>query len=97
MPRTLTEIELRTNLSQVITDACNGDDIIIARGNMPVVRLIPIQKINSPIKKQSQEQRDVEWEEKIAAIRELRKKVVVGPPITIEDIISARDEGRKYL
>jgi len=33
----------------------------------------------------------------IAAIKKHRKGAVIGPPISIEEIISARDEGRKYL
>jgi len=34
-------------------------------------------------------------EKAIAAIKEHRKGAVIGPPITIDEIISARDEGRK--
>ncbi len=34
--------EAKTNLSRLIEKACRGEEIIIARGNDPVVRLVPI-------------------------------------------------------
>ena len=32
----------KTTLSQLIEKACDGEDIVIARGDTPVVRLVPI-------------------------------------------------------
>ena len=32
----------KTNLSRLIEQACAGEDIIIARGSEPVVRLVPV-------------------------------------------------------
>lgn len=32
----------KTNLSRLIKQACEGEDIIISRGDQPVVRLVPI-------------------------------------------------------
>jgi len=34
--------EAKTNLSRLIKKACSGEEIIIARGKDPVVRLVPI-------------------------------------------------------
>jgi len=34
--------EAKTNLSRLIEKACRGEEIIIARGSDPVVRLVPI-------------------------------------------------------
>ena len=34
--------EAKTNLSRLIEKACMGEEIIIARGKDPVVRLVPI-------------------------------------------------------
>jgi prevent-host-death family protein len=34
--------EAKTNLSQLIKKACDGEEVIIARGNKPVVRLVPV-------------------------------------------------------
>lgn len=34
--------DAKTHLSQLIAEALKGTDVIIARGNVPVVRLVPI-------------------------------------------------------
>lgn len=40
--KTVTIHEAKTNLSRLIEKACRGEEIIIARGHDPVVRLVPI-------------------------------------------------------
>lgn len=42
MARIVTVHEAKTNLSRLIEKACRGEEIIIARGRDPVVRLVPI-------------------------------------------------------
>ena len=37
--------EAKTNLSKLIEQACRGKEVIIARGTIPVVRLIPIGEV----------------------------------------------------
>ena len=37
--------EAKTNLSRLIEQACRGEEVIIARGMTPVVRLIPIGEV----------------------------------------------------
>ena len=39
---TITIHKAKTNLSRLIAQACKGEDIIIARGDQPLVRLVPI-------------------------------------------------------
>jgi prevent-host-death family protein len=39
---TITIHKAKTNLSRLIRKACRGEDIVIARGSEPVVRLVPI-------------------------------------------------------
>lgn len=34
--------DAKTNLSKLIADALEGGDVVIARGNVPVVRLVPV-------------------------------------------------------
>lgn len=34
--------DAKTNLSRLIADALAGGEVVIARGNVPVVRLVPI-------------------------------------------------------
>ena len=35
--------EAKTNLSRIIQQACEGEDIVIARAGKPVVRLVPVE------------------------------------------------------
>lgn len=35
--------DAKTNLSRLIADALAGGDVVIARGNVPVVRLVPVK------------------------------------------------------
>jgi prevent-host-death family protein len=37
--------EAKTNLSKLIEQACRGEEVIIARGTPPVVRLSPIGEV----------------------------------------------------
>jgi len=53
MTRTLTEAEAQADFSQVITDACNGDEFLITRGNSPVVRLLPLSHFEPPVVRSS--------------------------------------------
>jgi prevent-host-death family protein len=34
--------DAKTNLSRLIAEALAGGDVVIARGNVPVVRLVPV-------------------------------------------------------
>ncbi|MGH9432701.1 MAG: type II toxin-antitoxin system Phd/YefM family antitoxin [Terriglobia bacterium] len=38
--------EAKTNLSKLIERACRGEEVIIARGATPVVRLVPIGAVH---------------------------------------------------
>lgn len=40
---TVTIHAAKTNLSKLIERACAGEEIIIARGNQPVVKLVPVE------------------------------------------------------
>ena len=40
--KTVTIHEAKTNLSRLIEKACRGEEIIIARGSDPVVRLVAV-------------------------------------------------------
>ena len=40
--KTVTIHQAKTNLSQLIEQACQGEEIVIARGPKPVVRLVPV-------------------------------------------------------
>lgn len=40
--KTFTIHQAKTNLSKLIEEACQGEEVVIARGQEPVVRLVPI-------------------------------------------------------
>lgn len=41
--KTVTIHVAKTNLSRLIQDACAGEEVVIARGKTPVVRLVPVE------------------------------------------------------
>jgi prevent-host-death family protein len=43
--KTVTIHEAKTNLSKLIEQACAGEEVVIARGPEPVVRLVPIMDV----------------------------------------------------
>lgn len=43
--KTFTIHEAKTNLSKLIQKACDGEEIVISRGDDPIVRLVPIKDI----------------------------------------------------
>lgn len=40
--RTVTMMDAKTNLSKLVAEALAGEDIVIARGATPAVRLVPV-------------------------------------------------------
>ncbi|MGZ8219886.1 type II toxin-antitoxin system Phd/YefM family antitoxin [Methylomagnum sp.] len=40
---TYTVYNAKTHLSQLIEQACSGQEVIIARGKQPLVKLVPLQ------------------------------------------------------
>jgi prevent-host-death family protein len=43
--KTVTIHDAKTNLSKLIEEACQGEEVVIARGPKPVVRLVPIADV----------------------------------------------------
>ena len=43
--KTFTIHQAKTNLSKLIEQACEGEEVVIARGPEPVVRLVPIADV----------------------------------------------------
>jgi prevent-host-death family protein len=41
--KTVTVHAAKTNLSRLIEEACAGEDVVIARGQVPVVRIVPVK------------------------------------------------------
>ncbi len=80
--------EAKTHLSELIARAERGEEVIITRHNKPVAKLVPITEVSPEL-----------YQRRLAALdalqavgREVEKR---GGPITVEEILSWRDEGRR--
>ena len=45
MSRRITVHEAKSQLSKLIERACAGEDVVISRGDTPVVRLVPVHAL----------------------------------------------------
>lgn len=79
MTRTVKVAEAKTHLSELLTKVESGEEIIIARGDTPVARLVPIND-----------------EERHANLfRLIRRDRAKNKPVSLEEILQWRDEGRR--
>lgn len=83
MTKTIAATELKARLSEILSDVERGESIGITRHGKTIARLV------SP----EDDDRDRRLRA-VAAIREL-KRTGRRTGITVEDILSARDDGRK--
>lgn len=80
--------EAKTHLSELIARAERGEEVIITRHNKPVAKLVPISEVSPEL-----------YQRRLAALdalqtigRDMQKR---GGPITVEEILAWRDEGRR--
>jgi prevent-host-death family protein len=73
--------EAKTHLPRLLDDVEHGETIVITRHGRPIARLVP-----------EMDRRQAEAKEAVAAIRALRKG---AGRITVKEVLSMRDEGRK--
>lgn len=74
--------EAKAKWAELLTDVEHGETVIVMRHGVPVARLVP-----------EAEARRAQAAAAIARIRELAKQ---NGPITVEELLSARDEGRRF-
>ncbi|MCB9959113.1 MAG: type II toxin-antitoxin system prevent-host-death family antitoxin [Rhodospirillaceae bacterium] len=81
--KTVQATDAKAHLAQLLSDVERGETIIITRHGKPIARLVPSVD-------DEQERRRTA----VAALREWRRQL---PPsgITVEELLSARDEGRR--
>ncbi|MGO4869169.1 MAG: type II toxin-antitoxin system Phd/YefM family antitoxin [Roseiarcus sp.] len=72
--------EAKTHLSELLAKVEAGEEVVIARGNAPIARLTAIRK-----------DQDV-----AAAIEEIRAARARAKPVTTEEILAWRDEGKRF-
>ena len=73
--------EAKTHLPQLLDDVERGETLIITRHGRRIARIVP-----------ELDRRQEEIDKSMASIRELRKRT---GRITLSELLSARDEGRK--
>ena len=73
--------EAKTKFLQLLNDVERGDTLIITRHGKPIARIVPEPEL-----------RQAEIREAIEGIRALRPRF---GRITVKELLSARDEGRK--
>jgi prevent-host-death family protein len=74
--------EAKTHLPQLLDQVEHGETIVITRHGKPIARLVP-----------DADRRQAERTQAIATIKALRKG---GGKITVEELLSMCDEGRRY-
>jgi prevent-host-death family protein len=79
MTRTVKVAEAKTHLSELLTKVESGEEIIIARGDTPVARLVPID----------------DEERRANLFRLIRRDRAKNKPVSLEEILQWRDEGRR--
>ena len=73
--------EAKARLLQLLDEVERGATLVITRHGRPIARLVP-----------EQDRRQAEIDEAIASIKENRRH---RPRVSLAEILSARDEGRK--
>ena len=74
--------EAKARLLQLLDDVERGETLIITRHGRAIARIVP-----------EVDRRQQEVDRAIASIRALRER---NKRVTVEELLSARDEGRKY-
>ncbi len=87
--QTIGLFEAKTHLSELVARVEAGDEVVITRHNKPVAKLVPITTEISP----ELYRKRLEILDELQAVgREIAAK---GGAITVEEILSWRDEGRR--
>lgn len=74
--------EAKAHLPQLLDDVERGETLIITRHGRAIARIVP-----------EVDRRQEEVDKAIASIRALRQR---NARVTVEELLSAREEGRKY-
>ena len=79
---TVSAYEAKTHLPRLIREVERGETVIITRHGKPVAKLAPVD-----------DQRRADIDEVIERMKRARAR---RPRMSVEEILAARDEGRKY-
>ena len=79
--KTIQASEAKAKFLRILEDVERGESVVITRHGKPVARLSPQPEVDRE-----------RVERAMAEIREIRKRT---KPVSLEEILSARDEGRR--
>ncbi|HQC99974.1 MAG TPA: type II toxin-antitoxin system prevent-host-death family antitoxin [Aquabacterium sp.] len=80
--------EAKTHLSELIARAERGEEVIITRHNKPVAKLVPINEVPADLIARRRQA--------LAELQDIGRRMVErGGPITVDEILQWRDEGRR--
>lgn len=86
MDGTVGAFEAKTHLSALLDRVERGEEVTITRRGQPVAKLVPVKKAAEGTQPLS---------EKLQALRQ-RMRERGFKPLTVEEILEFRDEGRRY-
>ena len=86
--RTIALSEVKDHLSEFVTAAQGGDEIIITRHGKPAAKLVAVQHVHDDLRAQR-----IDAIAKLAANRE--KMRTMGMTATIEEMIAWKNEGQR--
>jgi prevent-host-death family protein len=80
--------EAKTHLSELVARAERGEEVVITRHNKPVARLVPISEVSPDLVARRHQL--------LEELQQIGRDIVRrGGPITVEEILAWRDEGRR--
>ena len=81
--RTVGAFEAKTHLSELLRAVERGETVIISRHGKPVAKLTPVSG-------------DTQRTERSEVVKRMLARRKTMPKVSIEEILSARDEGRRF-
>jgi prevent-host-death family protein len=80
--------EAKTHLSELVARVEQGEEVVITRHNRPVARLVPIGEVSPELAARRRQL--------LAELQALGRTIGQrGGPITVDEILGWRDEGRR--
>ncbi len=90
---TVGAFEAKTKFSELLDRVAGGEEIIVTRHGKTVARIVPDGPPDAEAERKAREAKAAEIRAEFVRVRE--KLRAEGVSFSIDDIISARDEGRR--
>lgn len=90
---TVGAFEAKTKFSELLDRVASGEEIVVTRHGKTVARIVPVGLADAEAERKAREAKAAEILADIKRVREMLR--AQGVHFTVDDIISARDEGRR--